>query len=141
MAFLFHQEARAWAFVSPGGTCVRIEQQVLESQVREAASILDIDILYYPCPKGGPTWRPKVCNLVRARYMSVCWSECFRHAFMVTDGCLAHQGGDAICFVVSEYGQMDSVLKRCELRWKCSCAYTFSSNATMERPNTVWHRL
>ena len=29
-------------------------------QVREATSILDIDVLFYPCPKGGPTWRPKV---------------------------------------------------------------------------------
>jgi glutathione S-transferase len=28
-------------------------------KVREAASILDIDVLYYPCPSGGPTWRPK----------------------------------------------------------------------------------
>jgi len=29
-------------------------------KVREAASILDIDVLFYPCPAGGPTWRPKV---------------------------------------------------------------------------------
>ena len=29
-------------------------------KVREAASILDIDVLYYPCPSGGPTFRPKV---------------------------------------------------------------------------------
>ena len=29
-------------------------------KVREAASILDIDVKYYPCPAGGPTWRPKV---------------------------------------------------------------------------------
>lgn len=30
-------------------------------QVREACSILDIDVLFYPCPKDGPTWRAKVC--------------------------------------------------------------------------------
>ncbi len=29
-------------------------------QVREACTLLDIDVLFYPCPKGGPTWRPKV---------------------------------------------------------------------------------
>jgi len=29
-------------------------------QVREACTLLDIDILFYPCPKRGPTWRPKV---------------------------------------------------------------------------------
>ena len=29
-------------------------------QVREATTLLDIDVLFYPCPKGGPTWRPKV---------------------------------------------------------------------------------
>lgn len=31
-------------------------------QVREACTLLDIDVLMYPCPKGGPTWRPKVCS-------------------------------------------------------------------------------
>ena len=29
-------------------------------QVREACSILDLDVLFYPCPKDGPNWRPKV---------------------------------------------------------------------------------
>ncbi|KAK9822987.1 hypothetical protein WJX81_000952 [Elliptochloris bilobata] len=28
-------------------------------KVREATSLLDIDVLFYPCPKNGPTWRPK----------------------------------------------------------------------------------
>lgn len=28
-------------------------------KVREATSILDIDVKYYPCPAGGPTFRPK----------------------------------------------------------------------------------
>lgn len=28
-------------------------------QVREAISILDLDVLVYPCPKDGTTWRPK----------------------------------------------------------------------------------
>lgn len=29
-------------------------------KVREALSYLDLDALIYPCPKGGPTYRPKV---------------------------------------------------------------------------------
>ena len=29
-------------------------------QVREACSLLDLDVLFYPCPKDGPNWRPKV---------------------------------------------------------------------------------
>ena len=27
-------------------------------KVREATAILDLDVLFYPCPKGGPTFRP-----------------------------------------------------------------------------------
>jgi glutathione S-transferase len=33
------------------------------SQVREGLSMLDIDAIYYPCPKAGPTWRPKAVGL------------------------------------------------------------------------------
>ncbi|KAK9829088.1 hypothetical protein WJX72_003830 [[Myrmecia] bisecta] len=29
-------------------------------KVREAVAILDIDVVFYPCPKGSPTWRSKV---------------------------------------------------------------------------------
>jgi len=29
-------------------------------KVREALSILDLDAVVYPCPKGGPRWRPEV---------------------------------------------------------------------------------
>ncbi len=29
-------------------------------KVREAVSILDLDVIYYPCPKGGPNYRLKV---------------------------------------------------------------------------------
>src|SRR5258705_9439492 len=27
---------------------------------REALSILDLEVIVYPCPKGGPTWRPRM---------------------------------------------------------------------------------
>lgn len=29
-------------------------------KVREAVSILDLDVMFYPCPAGGPTWRENV---------------------------------------------------------------------------------
>ncbi|CAN7114268.1 unnamed protein product [Brassica rapa subsp. narinosa] len=29
-------------------------------QVREMVGVLDLDILYYPCPRGSPNFRPKV---------------------------------------------------------------------------------
>lgn len=32
-------------------------------KVREAVSILDVDILFYPCPKGGPNFRPKAVQM------------------------------------------------------------------------------
>ncbi|CAD7699431.1 unnamed protein product [Ostreobium quekettii] len=32
-------------------------------KAREAVSILDLDVLFYPCPKGGTTYRPKAVEL------------------------------------------------------------------------------
>ncbi|XP_039059155.1 uncharacterized protein LOC120202874 isoform X2 [Hibiscus syriacus] len=32
-------------------------------KVREIVSILDLDVLFYPCPKNGPTFRPKVTEM------------------------------------------------------------------------------
>ena len=32
-------------------------------QVREMVSVLDLDVLFYPCPQKGPTFRPKVLEI------------------------------------------------------------------------------
>lgn len=32
-------------------------------QVREALTLLDLDVLIYPCPKGGTTFRPRARQL------------------------------------------------------------------------------
>ncbi|KAF5750515.1 hypothetical protein HS088_TW03G00852 [Tripterygium wilfordii] len=32
-------------------------------KVREIVAILDLDVLYYPCPRNGPNFRPKVAQL------------------------------------------------------------------------------
>lgn len=35
----------------------------ITQKVREAISILDLDVTVYPCPKGGQVWRPKAVEL------------------------------------------------------------------------------
>lgn len=32
-------------------------------QVREMVAVLDIDVLFYPCPRNGPNFRPKAIEL------------------------------------------------------------------------------
>ena len=32
-------------------------------QVREIVSVLDLDVLYYPCPRNGPNFRTKVAQM------------------------------------------------------------------------------
>ena len=32
-------------------------------QVREIVAVLDLDVLYYPCPRNGPNFRPKVLQM------------------------------------------------------------------------------
>ena len=32
-------------------------------QVREIVAVLDLDVLFYPCPQNGPTFRPKVVQM------------------------------------------------------------------------------
>lgn len=35
----------------------------ISSQVREIVAVLDLDVLYYPCPRNGPNFRPKVSQM------------------------------------------------------------------------------
>lgn len=32
-------------------------------KVREAVTLLDLDVLFWPCPKDGPTYRPKAVSM------------------------------------------------------------------------------
>lgn len=36
---------------------------LLISQVREIIAVLDLDVLYYPCPRNGPNFRPKAIQM------------------------------------------------------------------------------
>eukprot|EP00898_Chlorokybus_atmophyticus_P000640 jgi/Chlat1/1577/Chrsp123S01850 len=40
-----------------------IELYEFEGYVREAVTVLNIDAIFYPCPKGGPTFRPRAVQL------------------------------------------------------------------------------
>ncbi len=44
--------------------CVRACMYVCvpHMQVREAVSMLDLDVVMYPCPRDGDVWRPKVVS-------------------------------------------------------------------------------
>lgn len=33
------------------------------SQVREIVAVLDLDVIFYPCPRNGPNFRPKVVQM------------------------------------------------------------------------------
>ena len=64
-------------------------QQIPLLQVREACTLLDIDVLFYPCPKGGPTWRPKVqseviphCNDLSKQLTVTSLSQCLQMQFL-----------------------------------------------------------
>ncbi|MBA0677332.1 hypothetical protein Goari_018746, partial [Gossypium aridum] len=35
----------------------------INTQVREIVAVLDIDVMFYPCPKNGPNFRPKVAQM------------------------------------------------------------------------------
>jgi glutathione S-transferase len=61
------------AFVSDGVENFKRPTKMLElyefqgcpfcRKVREAITLLDLDVMIYPCPKGGPTYRPKAVQM------------------------------------------------------------------------------
>jgi hypothetical protein len=65
-------------------------------QVREVVTILDIDAIFYPCPQGGPTFRPKAKEL----------SGKSQFPFMVdpNTGTSMLESDDIIKYLVNKYG-------------------------------------
>ena len=45
----------SWMVSHPLGALL-IANTCILTQVREACSLLDLDVLFYPCPKDGPNW-------------------------------------------------------------------------------------
>ena len=65
-------------------------------KVREALSILDLDAIVYPCPKGGPTYRPRV----RAQG----GRELFPYLVDPNTGKAMYESSDIVAYLFSEYG-------------------------------------
>jgi len=65
-------------------------------KVREALSILDLEVIVYPCPKGGPTYRP------RAREQG--GRELFPYLVDPNTGQAMYESSDIVAYLFSEYG-------------------------------------
>jgi glutathione S-transferase len=65
-------------------------------KVREALSILDLDAVVYPCPKGGPTWRQRVRQQGGR--------ELFPYLVDPNTGRAMYESNDIVAYLFSEYG-------------------------------------
>ncbi len=65
-------------------------------KVREALSILDLEAIVYPCPKGGPTYRPRV----RAQG----GRELFPYLVDPNTGKTMYESSDIVAYLFAEYG-------------------------------------
>ena len=65
-------------------------------KVREALSILDLEVIVYPCPKGGPTWRPRVREQGGR--------ELFLYLVDPNTGRAMYESSDIVAYLFSEYG-------------------------------------
>ncbi|KAK7267989.1 hypothetical protein RIF29_20671 [Crotalaria pallida] len=65
-------------------------------KVREIVSILDIDVLFYPCPRNGPNFRPKVVQMGGKQQ--------FPYMVDPNTGISMYESDDIIRYLVGEYG-------------------------------------
>ena len=65
-------------------------------KVREALSILDLEAIIYPCPKGGPTFRPRVRELGGR--------ELFPYLVDPNTGKAMYESSDIVAYLFAEYG-------------------------------------
>ena len=65
-------------------------------KVREALSILDLEVIVYPCPKGGPTHRPRVREQGGR--------ELFPYLVDPNTGRAIYESSDIVAYLFTEYG-------------------------------------
>lgn len=65
-------------------------------KVREIVSILDLDVLYYPCPRNGPNFRPKAVQLGGKQQ--------FPYMVDPNTGVSMYESDDIINYLVGKYG-------------------------------------
>lgn len=65
-------------------------------KVREIVSVLDLDVLYYPCPRDGPNFRPKAVQLGGKQQ--------FPYMVDPNTGVSMYESDDIINYLVGKYG-------------------------------------
>lgn len=65
-------------------------------KVREIVSVLDLDVLYYPCPKNGPNFRPKAAEMGGKKQ--------FPYMVDPNTGVSMYESDDIIKYLVGKYG-------------------------------------
>ncbi|KAJ6698345.1 THIOREDOXIN FAMILY PROTEIN [Salix purpurea] len=65
-------------------------------KVREIVAVLDLDVLFYPCPQNGPTFRPKVVQMGGKQQ--------FPYMVDPNTGTAMYESDDIIKYLVQKYG-------------------------------------
>ncbi|XP_047982781.1 uncharacterized protein LOC125223608 isoform X2 [Salvia hispanica] len=65
-------------------------------KVREIVAVLDLDVLYYPCPRNGPNFRPKVSQMGG--------KQLFPYMVDPNTGVSMYESDDIIKYLVGNYG-------------------------------------
>ncbi|KAL5231742.1 hypothetical protein ABZP36_030518 [Zizania latifolia] len=65
-------------------------------KVREMVSVLDLDVLFYPCPQNGPTFRPKVLEMGGKKQ--------FPYMVDPNTGVSMYESDDIIKYLADKYG-------------------------------------
>ncbi|XP_021728643.1 uncharacterized protein LOC110695724 [Chenopodium quinoa] len=65
-------------------------------KVREIVAVLDLDVLYYPCPRNGPNFRPKAVQLGGKKM--------FPYMVDPNTGVSMYESDDIIKYLVNKYG-------------------------------------
>ncbi|PWA97670.1 thioredoxin family protein [Artemisia annua] len=65
-------------------------------KVREIVAVLDLDVLYYPCPRNGPNFRPKVVQMGG--------KQMFPYMVDPNTGVSMYESDDIIKYLVQKYG-------------------------------------
>lgn len=65
-------------------------------KVREIVAVLDIDVLYYPCPRNGPNFRPKAAQMGGKKQ--------FPYMVDPNTGVAMYESDDIIKYLVNKYG-------------------------------------
>ncbi|KAM7531580.1 hypothetical protein LguiB_034990 [Lonicera macranthoides] len=65
-------------------------------KVREIVSVLDLDVLYYPCPQNGPNFRPKAIQMGGKKQ--------FPYMVDPNTGVSMYESDDIIKYLVAKYG-------------------------------------